>query len=112
MVQKDREKNKEERGGGINSNQKSLASHSYFVLSQNNSKTHFGTSTENVTSCMHVSVKKCHDQKQRGLGRLEAKCSDGTNPLTGSHVSPVFCSAQYKKIVSMNPLHSQKETIK
>lgn len=59
---------------------------------------------------MHLSMKKCHDQKQRGFGRLETKCSDGTDPLTGSHVSSVVCSAQYKKIISVNPRCSHRQT--
>lgn len=91
--------------------QKSLVPHSYFVQSQNNSKTHFRTSTKNVTSRMHLSMKKCHDQKQRGIGRLETKCSDGTDPLTGSHVSSVVCCALCKKIISMNPPRSPRQTI-
>lgn len=60
---------------------------------------------------MHLSMKKCHDQQQKGLGRLETKCSDGTDPLTGSHISSVVCCAQCKKIISMNPRCSHRQTV-
>lgn len=97
-------------GEDLHVNQKSLVPHSYFVLSQNNSKTHCRTSTKNVTSRMHLSMKKCHDQKQRGLGRLETKCSNGTDPLTASHVSSGVCCAQCKKMISANPRCSHRQT--
>lgn len=54
---------------------------------------------------MHLSMKKCHDQKQRGLGRLETKCSNGTGPLTAA-ISPLVSTAHSKrlrKMFCMNP---------
>lgn len=73
---------------------------SYFTLSQNNSETHFRTSTKNVTSCLHLSMNKCHAQKQRGLGKLGTKCSDGTDPLTGAMFPLWFAVRSDKNMIS------------
>lgn len=51
---------------------------------------------------MHLSMKKCHDQTQRGLGSLETKCSDGTDPSG-------VCCAQYKKMIFTNPWCSHRQ---
>lgn len=50
---------------------------------------------------MHLSVKKCHDQKQRGLRRLETKCSDGTDPLVPYCLLCIGC-VQCKKMIPVS----------